>query len=71
MSCVYLALGANLGNRQANLRNALLAMPPQVNPLAYSTVYETPPWGVLDQPAFLNQVIRAETALSPWNYWAT
>ena len=65
MSRVYLALGSNLGDRQANLHSAVEAMPSAVNPVAVSTVYETPPWGYLDQPAFLNQVIGAETSLEP------
>lgn len=62
---VYLALGTNLGNRLANLSAALQALPPAVQLLSASPVYQTPPWGYLDQPAFLNQVIRAQTALSP------
>lgn len=62
---VYLALGTNLGNRLANLRAALQAMPPAVQLLAASPVYQTPPWGYLDQPAFLNQVICAQTDLLP------
>jgi 2-amino-4-hydroxy-6-hydroxymethyldihydropteridine diphosphokinase len=62
---VYLALGANLGDRLANLNSALNAMPPTVQPLAASKVYETPPWGYLDQPAFLNQVVLARTELAP------
>jgi len=62
---VYLALGTNLGDRLANLRAAVHAMPPTVQPLAASRVYETPPWGYLDQPAFLNQVIRVQTELEP------
>ena len=62
---VFLALGANLGDRMANLRAALQALPPEVQPAACSAVYETPPWGYVDQPAFLNQVIQAETTLEP------
>ena len=62
---VYLALGTNLGDRLANLRLAIQAMPPAVQPLSVSSVYETPPWGYLDQPAFLNQVILAQTDLTP------
>ena len=62
---VYLALGTNLGDRRANLNSAIQAMPPAVRPQAASQVYETAPWGVLDQPAFLNQVIQAETGLGP------
>ena len=62
---VYLALGTNLGNRAENLRNALGSLRPQVRLLRASPVYETPPWGYTDQPAFFNQVIEAETQLSP------
>jgi len=62
---VYLALGTNLGDRPSNLRAALSALPPQVRLVASSPVYETPPWGLLDQPAFLNQVVKAETDLPP------
>ena len=62
---VYLALGTNLGDRLANLRAAIQALPPAVRPLKPSPVYETPPWGYLDQPAFLNQVIQARTDLPP------
>lgn len=62
---VYLALGTNLGDRLANLTSAIQALPPTLQPLAVSRVYETPPWGYLDQPAFLNQVIQAQTELAP------
>ena len=33
--------------------------------MACSSVYETAPWGITDQPAFLNQVLRLSTTLSP------
>jgi 2-amino-4-hydroxy-6-hydroxymethyldihydropteridine diphosphokinase len=62
---LYLALGSNLGDRAANLRAAWDGLPPAVQPLAASPVYETPPWGYIDQPAFLNQVIRGATQLAP------
>ena len=62
---VYLALGSNLGNRLANLKEAIAALPPQMEVNAKSAVYETPPWGYEDQPKFLNQVIRAKTYLDP------
>ena len=48
-----------------NLRTAISAFEPKVHPMECSPVYETPPWGYLDQPNFLNQVIKAETDLSP------
>jgi len=62
---VYLALGSNLDNRLANLRQALAALPPQMEVKAKSHVYETPPWGYEDQPRFLNQVIKVITYLEP------
>lgn len=65
MHTVYLSLGANLGDRLANLRLALAALPPAVRVEARSSVYETPPWGYAEQPAFLNQVVRGRTRRSP------
>ena len=62
---VYLALGTNLGDRLANLRQAIAALTPQMQVRAKSGVYETPPWGFEDQPKFLNQVIKVNTYLDP------
>lgn len=62
---IYLALGTNLGDRFANLQAAIAALPPAVRVLAQSPVYETPPWGLTGQPAFLNMVLKGETALAP------
>ncbi len=62
---VYLALGSNLGDRLANLKEAIAALTPQMEVKAKSQVYETPPWGYADQPKFLNQVIRVKTYLDP------
>jgi 2-amino-4-hydroxy-6-hydroxymethyldihydropteridine diphosphokinase len=62
---VYLALGTNLGDRESNLEAALDALSSQIRLLAESPIYQTAPWGYEDQPDFLNQVIRAETTLSP------
>lgn len=62
---VYLALGANLGDRLANLKQAIASLTPQLEVKAKSGVYETPPWGFEDQPKFLNQVIKASTYLDP------
>lgn len=49
----------------ANLEAARLALPPQVSVVSASPVYETPPWGVADQPAFLNQALHTQTTLEP------
>jgi 2-amino-4-hydroxy-6-hydroxymethyldihydropteridine diphosphokinase len=62
---VYLALGSNLGDRLANLKEAITALTPQMEVKAKSSVYETPPWGYEDQPKFLNQVIKGTTYLDP------
>jgi 2-amino-4-hydroxy-6-hydroxymethyldihydropteridine diphosphokinase len=65
VNTVYISLGTNLGDRCENLKKALESMPPKVLPSAASRVYQTPPWGYEEQPTFLNQVIRAETELTP------
>jgi len=62
---VYIALGTNLGDRLANLRATLCSLPPAVTVTDESHIYETPPWGYEDQPAFLNMVVKAETDLKP------
>ncbi len=64
---VYLALGSNLGNRLLNLKTAIGNLTPQMELKKRSYVYETPPWGFADQPAFLNQVVQAETYEKPAN----
>ncbi len=64
-SIVYLGLGSNLGDRLANLQAAVQALEPQIHLIQASPVYETPPWGYLDQPYFLNQSLKMETDLSP------
>jgi 2-amino-4-hydroxy-6-hydroxymethyldihydropteridine diphosphokinase len=46
-------------------------MPPGVQVQKRSAIYETPPWGFEDQPAFLNMVLRAETEFSPWKLLKT
>jgi 2-amino-4-hydroxy-6-hydroxymethyldihydropteridine diphosphokinase len=62
---VYLALGTNLGDRSGNLQAARAALLPAVTLLESSPVYETQPWGIIDQPAFLNMVIKGDTHLRP------
>jgi 2-amino-4-hydroxy-6-hydroxymethyldihydropteridine diphosphokinase len=62
---VTLALGTNLGDRPGNLRAAIAALPPAVRVLEQSFVYETLPWGVTDQPSFLNMVIKGVTHQGP------
>lgn len=65
MATIFIALGSNLGDRLEALQAALAAMPPGVAVLARSPVYETSPWGGVEQGDFLNMVIRGTTALPP------
>lgn len=66
MATVYLGLGSNLEPRKENLHFAREHLPEVgVRIVAESRIYRTAPWGVTDQPDFLNQVVRAETELSP------
>ncbi|MBL8188364.1 MAG: 2-amino-4-hydroxy-6-hydroxymethyldihydropteridine diphosphokinase [Acidobacteria bacterium] len=54
----YLGLGSNLGDREANLRQAIsLLVAEGLQLVAESSIYETDPVDFLDQPKFLNQVI--------------
>lgn len=65
MPKIYLALGTNQGDRARNLRRALELLAPQVMLTRLSSVYETAPWGVNDQPDFLNMAAEGVTALPP------
>lgn len=62
---VYIALGTNLGNRIANLHHAVEIISSKIILMKLSAIYETAPWGILDQPAFLNQTLYGRTHLSP------
>jgi 2-amino-4-hydroxy-6-hydroxymethyldihydropteridine diphosphokinase len=66
VATVFLGLGSNLGDRRATVRAALTALPPAARVTAVSSLYETEPVGVRNQPEFLNAVARVETALPPW-----
>ena len=67
MTTAVLGLGANLGDRRANLAAALDRLSEEADIVveAVSALYETPPWGKTDQPAFLNAAARIETSLAP------
>ena len=62
---VYLGLGTNLGDRLANLRMALARLQTLARLEEVSSLYETQPQGVSDQPLFLNAVCRVSTGLEP------
>ena len=63
---VFLLLGSNLGERLQILQSAAGLIEERVGVIqSSSSVYETAPWGVLDQPVFLNQIVEVQTALMP------
>lgn len=67
MQEAYVALGANLGDREASLRGALskLVSEPEIELQEISRVYETAPVGYKDQPSFLNLVAKVGTEWTP------
>ncbi|MFL5959777.1 MAG: 2-amino-4-hydroxy-6-hydroxymethyldihydropteridine diphosphokinase [Gaiellaceae bacterium] len=66
MTRAYVALGANLGDRERALREAVAALGAEegIEVVAVSTLRETEPVGVGEQPPFLNGAVALETALS-------
>lgn len=67
VTSVYLSMGSNLGDRAEHLRRALEAVAalPGTQLVAQSSLHETAPWGVTDQPSFLNLAAEIGTALGP------
>lgn len=63
----YIGLGGNVGDAQARLRSAFDALSriPSTRLLRRSRFYRTPPWGIADQPHFINAVAELETSLAP------
>ncbi|MDG4806626.1 2-amino-4-hydroxy-6-hydroxymethyldihydropteridine diphosphokinase [Micromonospora sp. WMMD1120] len=67
MTRAVLSLGSNLGDRLDNLRTAVATLGDAVRVL--SGVYETPPWGDADQPAYLNAVVLVEDETATPRDW--
>ena len=67
MAEALLALGGNLGDARATLDRAIAALCERgdIRLTARSGDYKTPPWGVADQPPFINLCIAVETTLAP------
>ena len=61
----FLSLGSNLGKREQNLGRAAEALGSVLQKLRCSSIYETRPLYVLDQPSFLNMVVMGQCLLSP------
>ena len=68
MTRAVLSLGANLGDRAGTLRAALTALKDDGVLVARSTLYETPPWGPVEQPPYLNAVavVRGKRDARGW-----
>jgi 2-amino-4-hydroxy-6-hydroxymethyldihydropteridine diphosphokinase len=65
-------IGGNIGDRLVNLENARKSIEQKCgNIQKQSSIYETEAWGFKDQPAFYNQALCIETALSPQDLMAT
>jgi 2-amino-4-hydroxy-6-hydroxymethyldihydropteridine diphosphokinase len=67
---VYLSLGSNLGDRQANLRNAIGRLLELGYVQEVSSLYETEPVEFADQPWFLNCAVAVRTELVPRDFLA-
>ena len=66
MSIAYIALGSNLGDKEANLRQALkMLLVKGLQIRSVSSFFKTEPYGVTDQPEFINAVACAKTDLAP------
>jgi 2-amino-4-hydroxy-6-hydroxymethyldihydropteridine diphosphokinase len=66
MSTVYIGIGSNLGDRGENCIRAIELLEQRgILVKKKSSLYETKPWGMKNQPLFLNMAIEIETALSP------
>lgn len=66
MATVYLGIGSNLGEREENCLKAVRALTEKgIIVKKVSTLYETEPWGVKEQPDFINFAVEAETDLFP------
>jgi len=66
LKTAYLALGSNIGDREANLRDAATRLDgKEMRVTRRSSVYETAPRELLDQPWFLNAAVEIETSLFP------
>lgn len=63
----YIGIGTNIGDREKNIKDALNALNhlPLTKVTDVSAVYETEPWGYIEQDNFFNICVKVETELSP------
>ena len=65
MADVFIGLGANIGNPERSLREAVRRLSKDLDVASVSSLYRTEPVGVREQPIFLNAALRATTSLEP------
>lgn len=71
MSLVYLGLGTNLGDKEVNLNDAIMALSMEVGSvLKVSSFYASKSWGYESENEFLNAVVLIDTSLSPFELLA-
>ena len=63
MSRAVLSIGSNIGDRLAHLRSAVTALAPYLT--AASPVFQTPPWGPVEQQPFYNAVLLVDRSRRP------
>ena len=66
MSIAYIGLGSNIGNREENCKEAIRLLEENgISVKKQSSMYETEPWGVKEQPRFVNMAVEIETTKKP------
>jgi 2-amino-4-hydroxy-6-hydroxymethyldihydropteridine diphosphokinase len=61
----FIGIGSNLADPAAQVQGAIAALTQRYTLREESSLYETPAWGITDQPAFINAVVKLETPLQP------
>jgi 2-amino-4-hydroxy-6-hydroxymethyldihydropteridine diphosphokinase len=66
MPSVYIGIGSNLGNREENCKKAVkLLIENDIKVVKLSSKIETEPWGIKEQPKFINMAAKIETDIGP------
>ncbi|MCK5140074.1 MAG: 2-amino-4-hydroxy-6-hydroxymethyldihydropteridine diphosphokinase [Thermodesulfovibrionia bacterium] len=72
MPTAYIGIGSNLGNREENCEKAVTRLLKKgVHVVKRSSLYETGPWGVREQPKFINMAVEVDTELKPYELLKT
>jgi 2-amino-4-hydroxy-6-hydroxymethyldihydropteridine diphosphokinase len=67
MNRVFFGIGTNLNKRESNINEAVARIEEHIGKIiAFSSVYETEPWGFQSENEFLNMVVKVETNLTPY-----